>query len=108
MRKCERTKEWDLHIQDILLLGDKLQQDVILIRAHGEGYLERYHARFEAVAMSRQTARGLLAALRGDNDTEAIEKWLTDLREKYTFPLDEVVPEVDALIEAARVRASES
>lgn len=107
MPKCDRDLEMDLHVQDILLIGDKLQQSVAIIRAHGAEYYERYHARCEAVATSRQTAQGLMAALRGDSDTEAIKEFLAALREKYVFPLDEIVPEVDALLEAACLRASQ-
>ena len=105
MSTCERDRDMDLHVQDMLLIGDAVQRaNVTIITASDPRYV-RYFPRIEAVAISLQTPRGLMAALRGDNNQIAIEQFLVDFRAKHEFPLDEIVPEVEVLIEAARLRA---
>ena len=104
MSKYERDRDMDLHAQDILLIGDMVQQaGVTMIGLKDPRYIDR----IEAVAGSRQTPRGLMAALRGDDDERAIEEFLVTFRARHEFPLDELDPEVDALIEAARLRAEQ-
>lgn len=107
MSKCERDRDMDLHAQDILLIGDMVQQaGVTTIKLKDPRYAN-YIGRIEAVARSRQTPRGLMAALRGDDDEQAIEEFLAIFRARHEFPLDELDPEMDALIEAARLRAEQ-
>ena len=93
----ERDQQTDLHIQDILLVGGIVQKAGLARRI----FDNRYHRRVEAVATSRQTPEGLAAVLLGTEDQAIITEFLTAFQARCEFPMDELDPELDRLIEAA-------
>ena len=101
MKQCARNASLDLHIQDVLLIGHLVKQPVSVIQLQGM----HQHARGEAVAMSGKNPEEVVAALRGDNNQDAIKAFLDSLRGRHPTLIDELDPEVDVLIEGARIRA---